>query len=354
MALENDDKSADAVSTEVDDIFAGAEPEDLTPSNDPVARGDIVNGDVDDVVETVNEDVNEPEEKPKEDENTAETPEPEAPDADAATEGLTAAEETDGAEEDKDVEEEDDKKPGQVPAWRLREEASKRRAAEEELRRERSKSAAANGEEISIDMDVLKDASKMFDIALDGKVDEAAELFQKAIIEAAKMGANAAASKNADQIANALVEDTRALNESQVIAKLESTYSVLDVKSQDHDPVLTNRVLSTRDGLMANEGMSPAEALEEAADMVLRARRPDLFQEATAPAAPAAPAADPATVQKRIAAQQQQPPQLPTSADSDSRDSQGNDDVIDLTKYTEEELDALPESVWKRARGDYL
>ena len=122
---------------------------------------------------------------------------------------------------------------------------------------------------------------------------------------------------------------------------LESTYDVLDPNSDNFDQELVNTV-SGFACTYADRGYTPADALAEAAEKVLRVEKPELFQQA-APA-PATPnpkleklKKERMNIDKKLAAAQQQPPEL-VSGDVKV------DPVPDFENMAEEDFDKLSDT----------
>lgn len=273
------------------------------------------------------------------------TPEPvvETPEEDTAEAELAAENPEVEPKAEAEADPEDQKSPS-VPAWRLKQEAAKRRAAEERVRLLEGKTPEGG----PIKVDFGEQGRQMFDMVLDGKLDDASGLLNQLISGAVQQGVQAATNGIDSRVTEVVSRNQHMSAEDSMIASLEERFPVLNNKHGDFDASLVENVLAVRDGYINGMQLSPSDAMEQAAEMVLRAHRPTYFQEIPAQAAQAPDTRGAEAISRNVAAQQRQPPNLPQSGST----PKPPEAKIDLNQLSMEELDALPESTWRRLRGD--
>jgi hypothetical protein len=97
-----------------------------------------------------------------------------------------------------------------------------------------------------------------------------------------------------------------------------------------------------------NQGYLPAEAVRRAANAAVRVVRPELLTETAEPKA--AVKTRKTNVKGNVEASNAQPPKM-NQGESGGKTSS---EMVDITKLTDEEFDALPEATRARMRGDLV
>lgn len=311
----------------------------------------------------------EPTEAAAETEPTAEEPEAaaeasEEPEAEAAAEEEPAQEEP--AEEAEAVADEPEPATDvRIPKARLDQEAARRRAAENRLKELEQKLAAQQGqgpqpvtEAPQLDINISEKAKALGDTLLDGNMDKFSQDFNEIIADVVKQTVETVRADTAAQVTSAVQQGTQQNTLDSVIDRLENDYAVFRPNDPGFDADLVNEALAIRAGF-ESQGYTPADAMDQAAQYVLRMHKPELLE----PAAPAAPApqqeavpprpaaAAEKAVQQKVEAANQQPPELPQGQDERGASQFTHDSVLTLT---EEEYEALPESALRRLRGDFV
>lgn len=315
-----------------------------------------------DADQTAEETTSESTDEPATDNEATSEAEDEAPtkDVPADTEDTAATGEPDEPERSK-------KETGQVPSWRLAQEAAKRRQLEKQLKEMQSAqnkdTSSTTGEAAlpQVEVDTSELERKYVDLVLDGKTQEAsqvrAEINQK-IQEATLQAAIAEATKQAREIAQSeFSQKTAETKLDSVIDGLEEKYEFLRPNTEATDEALIGEIQSMYEGYVRT-GFEPHEAMQKAADNAIKLYRPEVLEPVPADPEPtslrqttseAAAAQRRKEVERNVTAQKQQPPELPASEQTNDPYSNLNADSM-----SEEEFDALPESVKRRARGDFL
>ena len=342
-----------------DVLFAGADPIDDSETPDvPVIPEDddgefqqdptglVETGDEEETAEETEEETEEETTEETEEETTEETEE----ETTEETEEETADEEETSEDEEAPAETEEDSAPKKepfIPKHRLDQEARKRRSLEAEnaeLRKAAAK-AAAPAPVPAIDMDALKvDRAKVFELVLDGKTAEASELQQsidERIIAASQP-------KEVDVSGEISAREMQVAFNSTV-DKMEEAYPFLNPDNADiYDADLTDRIVAVRDAYQARN-YTPADALEQAVDDMVRAYRPEVLSEA-APAAetPAPRTPKPRDVKKQTARINKEPPNI-----GKAKAAEVEDGAIDIFSMSEEDFDKLSEKELAQLRGDF-
>lgn len=211
---------------------------------------------------------------------------------------------------------------------------------------------------------------QMFDKILDGDLDTANQLFADIIKGVANTASEHSYKRARNDMDRVYQERTEKSAEQTVIDELESTYDFFNPgNEQAFDPDAVNETLALQRGFI-EQGYSRADAMRSAANYVVTMRRanegqPEPAQQPTlggerqpAPETeqPAATKQDstpaprkPEDIDRNLKAQQSQPPRT-AGEGNDTRDA----GLPDLSKLSEEEIDALPEATIKRLRGDFV
>lgn len=251
-----------------------------------------------------------------------------------------------------------DKKEPHIPKSRFdeqvgkereaREAAEQRAAALEKQLNERMAQEQQNTGIAAMETKVSEMEKQYNQLLLDGEVDKATEIMSQI-------------RKTERQISTMEVEQRTAQRTSQIleservelaIATAESQYPQLNPESEQFDEQLVNFVLSEQQRLMKVQGVAASKALEKAAASVMTRFAPQ--EKTTAedkPGLAKAAAADrkaDAVKRNLEVAKAQAPDMRSAGMDSDKAGSA----LPDVTKMSQEEFAALPESVKARLRGD--
>lgn len=276
---------------------------------------------------------------------------------------------------------EDDPKPkqkvsGMVPRSRINKIAKVRddykarlEAAEARLREYESGAAPADGGDGDGDGDSgadslgqidsqldMADFSKMADLMVDGKNEEASALFSKMMAQhghAVAKAAVEAARKSARDDARAEVQRDRTQTALQATAsELAQSYPELDASSEHADRELIGEVVSLRDYYASTKGMDMVSALRKAVKTV--AAENELVDQKAATSGKStkttkgAPGAQPKVSDKKLEAAARE--RGPLGGDGNAKSEQ----VLDITKLTDDQWANLSLDQKKKARGDYL
>ncbi|CAM3845320.1 hypothetical protein [Parendozoicomonas haliclonae] len=318
------------------DIFAGADrdDDDLATAD----RGDDI--EVQDASEPQQQEEQEPEaqstpeeESQPEPEQEEETPEPEA-----------------------DPEPEPEAEPEQpagkhfIPKSRLDQESRKRRALEQQVRDLQARLSADSPDTGSVptadpnqlELDFGDTAKDMFDKVLDGDLEDATVLFNKALGQAVQTATKTAQEKTQ----GALKQEDAMQRFHNRVEELVTEYPILDSTNPDtFDSDLCDRVTIVRDGFIA-KGYDLTDALDEAISLVL----PQEAAPATESPAPAPkPAPKPVQVEKNLRTARQQPPRLSEAGATVAQHSKPNIFEMDDAMFERVSEDDLA-----RMRGDYV
>ena len=236
----------------------------------------------------------------------------------------------------------EDAKKHMIPKRRLDDVVAKQRKAEQEaaeLRKELAEALAKAQAIPAIDVRAL--SKQRNEAVLDGDLDKAAEIDEQ--LHAATQ-----------QIASEPI-DMDAL-EARVEAKMElkttltsvfKEYPQLDTDSDVFDEDLNAEALVFQSAYL-NQGYLPAEAVRRAANAAVRVVRPELLTETAEPKA--AVKTRKTNVKGNVEASNAQPPKM-NQGESGGKTSS---EMVDITKLTDEEFDALPEATRARMRGDLV
>lgn len=251
--------------------------------------------------------------------------------------------------------------PHQIPKARLDREIQKRRELEQQLAELQSVKRVEQAIEDkpidlsgSVDMEAI---TKALDMNLDGKNSEAAAIIAEQLQNAVKFGSEAtrdqmkelvAASTEAavNQAVGQVRQQSVATEMETVIAEIEQDYPIFNPDAEGFDQALVDRAQTMRRVLEA-DGAAPAEALREAVNLTISRHRPDLVK-TPAPAPTPAEKTEAKARQRNAAAAEAQPPRQAGQANG----KEGT--TLDINNLSEEEFDALPDSVLAELRGDQL
>jgi hypothetical protein len=321
----------------------------MPEDNDALARGDVL--------PTSDE--------PEKDESTAAAApegEKETPSSDStpSSEGgeATSTEDDDEpavAAKDGDSGEKDNRIPKSRFDEAVKRERDRAAAAERELKKLQDRAAqqeqAANFEESEKKVkELLKQHSSLL---ADGDLDKASEVMADVLQLRDDMN-NARAA--------ALAENTRNSTRNEIrydatVERLEQEYPEINPDSEDFDEGAVRRVQLMVAGIMQSEGKSPADALLEATDILLKplkeAKASSLRDKPSAEAAEAGLRRTQQQIDKNIQTAAKQPP--PTKDVGSDHDSAGGGlTATSVTQMSWEEFTKLPDSELAKMRGDYV
>ena len=245
-------------------------------------------------------------------------------------------------DEDESVDEAVEAKKHMIPKRRLDDVVAKQRKAEQEsaeLRKELAEALAKAQAIPAVDIRAL--SKQRNEAVLDGDLDKAAEIDEQ--IHASTQQAK---SEPIDMEAlEARVEAKMELKST--LASVFKEYPQLDTDSDSFDEDLNAEALVFQSAYL-NQGYLPAEAVRRAANAAIRVVRPELLTEKAEPKA--AVKSRKTNVKGNVEASNAQPPKM-NQGESGGKTSS---EMVDITKLTDEEFDALPEATRARMRGDLV
>ena len=245
-------------------------------------------------------------------------------------------------DEDESVDEAVEAKKHMIPKRRLDDVVAKQRKAEQEsaeLRKELAEALAKAQAIPAVDIRAL--SKQRNEAVLDGDLDKAAEIDEQ--IHASTQQGKA---ESIDMEAlEARVEAKMELKST--LASVFEEYPQLDTDSDSFDEDLNAEALVFQSAYL-NQGYLPAEAVRRAANAAIRVVRPELLTATEAPKVAAK--ARTTNVKGNVDASNAQPPKM-NQGESGGKTSS---EMIDITKLTDEEFDALPEATRARMRGDLV
>lgn len=240
-------------------------------------------------------------------------------------------------------EQEAEAKAPMIPKRRLDDVLAKQRKAEQEAAELRKQLLEAQEKaNAQPDVDIKALSKSRNEAILDGDLDKAAELDEQ-IYNARTTGGNSAEQLSIEEIEERV---SMKLELKTTVDTVFGQYPQFDTNSDQFDEDLNNEALVFQQAYL-NQGYSPAEAVRRAADAALRVVRPDLMQSSEPKKAPVVEKRK-TNVKKNVEAANSQPPKL-NQGESGGKSSS---EMVDITKLTDEEFDALPEATRARLRGD--
>lgn len=321
----------------------------MPPENDPqadaIARGDIV-------PETPVHDTDAPEAKASP--SPEETPEASAPEAAV---GEADSEELEPAAA-KPTEDDDSDSP-RIPKARFDEAVKKEREraaqAEAQLKqyqqREQQQVQAANFEESQAKVkEMLKQHSSLL---ADGELEKASDVMEQVLqlrddMQSARMQTQADNARNSAKIE---------VQYDQVVERLESEYPEINPDSDTFDQTAVRRVQMMVTGIMQNEGKSPAAALQEATEILLKpvkeARGQTLRDKPSEQAVEQGMRRTQQQIDKNIKAAEAQPPAT-AEVGADHDKTGGALDAEQVSKMSWDEFISVPDAELAKMRGDFI
>lgn len=236
----------------------------------------------------------------------------------------------------------EDAKKHMIPKRRLDDVVAKQRKAEQEaaeLRKELAEALAKAQAIPAIDVRAL--SKQRNEAVLDGDLDKAAEIDEQL---------HAATQQTASEPIDMDALEARVEAKMELKSTLTSVfkeYPQLDTDSDVFDEDLNAEALVFQSAYL-NQGYLPAEAVRRAANAAVRVVRPELLTETAEPKA--AVKTRKTNVKGNVEASNAQPPKM-NQGESGGKTSS---EMVDITKLTDEEFDALPEATRARMRGDLV
>lgn len=227
-------------------------------------------------------------------------------------------------------------------------EAAERRAAELEAqvaREEKSADIAAKEAEIE------KLEEQHAKLLIDGEKEKATEVMKK-IRHSEREIARLESDAKVSSATSRAVEQVRV---EAVIARLEADHPMMNEKSEDYNPRVVNLVLAEQRRLISEERLTPAKALQQAADTIIELVTPKKTDDGDSKGglSAAQKSADRKSeqVKRNIDTSQRQPASMKDAGKDSDKAGEGKVDVANLTQA---EFAALPDSTKARLRGDFV
>ena len=252
--------------------------------------------------------------------------------------------------EEEVAEEEEAPKPKKImiPKSRLDDEIAKRRKLETDLAelQKQHKQVETTKEQDEAFATATKEANALLrqanEAVLDGELDKAAELQQQALV---KMNV-------ANQTTHAPDVDPEAIY-AQIEAKLELKHTIKDIyekypefnhEGDQADGEMIERAIMY-EKMYAEMGHTPSEAVRRAVEDTLKVLAPEKLVEKPVSKKPSREQDKRSNLKTKVEAANKVPP-VPKTSNSE-------EPAIDIATLTEDDFDALPESVKARLRGDF-
>jgi len=274
-------------------------------------------------------------------------------------EEVKAAEEPTEEPAEEEPKAEDDTKGHMIPKTRFDQAVQKERGEKAELAqrlkqyqdRDRQQNEAQNFEESQLKVkEMLKQHSSLL---ADGDLDKASDVMEQ-VLQLRDDMQNARMDRQANNARNgAKIE----VQYDSTVQRLEAEYPEINPDSDDFDQIAVRRVQMMITGLMQNEGKNPAEALQEATDILLKPAKQakgDTLREA-----PSQEAVDSGLrrtqqqIDKNIQTAAKQPPSL-TDVGKDHDKTGGALDADMLSSMSFDEFIKVPDSELAKMRGDFI
>lgn len=286
----------------------------------------------------------------------------EAPEEELTPEELAAVgqeqEEVEAEDEIEDTDEEE-QRGHMIPKTRFDQALNKEReraaVAERELQqyraREQQMRQAANFEESQAKIkEMLKQHSSLL---ADGDLDKASEVMENVLqlrddMQNARMAAQADNARNSAKIE---------VQYDALVQRLEAEYPEINPDTDDFDAAAVRRVQMMVTGIMQNEGKNPAQALQEATDILLKplkvAKNESLRDKPSQTAVETGMRRTQQQINKNIKASSAQPPAtLEVGADHDKTGGVLDADMLATMSF--EDFMKVPDEELAKMRGDFL
>lgn len=286
---------------------------------------------------------------------TSPPPEPETPeDGEVLTKEPEAVETKEKAPDD-----DDSQKGHMIPKTRFDQAVQKEReraaAAEAQLQkyrqREQQQSEAANFEAAQAKIkEMLKQHSSLL---ADGDLDKASEVMEN-VLQLRDDMQNARMSQQADNARNSAKIEVQY---DATVQRLEAEYPEINPDSDEFDQDAVRRVQLMVTGIMQNEGKNPAQALQEATDIILKpakeARGQNLRDKPSQEAVETGLRRTQQQIDKNIKAAEQQPPATKeVGADHDKTGGALNAEQVSRMSW--DEFIKVPDAELAKMRGDFI
>lgn len=231
-------------------------------------------------------------------------------------------------------------------------EAAERRAAELERQlAERSQKVAQDAQVEELETKIVGLEKQHAALLLDGEAEKAAAVMRD--IRHAERAIARAEVRQESQVTTANTLESERLD--LAIAQLEAEHPLLNPQSETFNEPLVNFILAEQQRLMRSEGLPPSKAIVRAATAILAdfGPKPEPAKDDPKGLSKAGEERKAAQVQKNLETQKKQPASLKeVGLDSDKAGQSGP--LPDVSKMTQDEFAALPESTKAKLRGDFV
>jgi len=271
------------------------------------------------------------EEAPKDGDDTGES-------AEEPVEEEVAAEADDGSEVG------DKKKSPMVPKSRLDEVLAKQKKLQKQLDEQLAQQAEIQAEAPQYDFEIKE--AEYQQLVLEGETDKATSLRNEI-----RMAEREQTMFEVQQKMGQTVQQSQEAIQLQATAKtIEEQYPILDENSQNYNSELADEVVELRDAFIM-QGYQASDALTRATKYVVASKAPEPVVEESLPKkgnGEITQRKKRATVQKKLAAAESQPPDLKGQGNAERGEG-----TLDVNALSEDEFNALPEETLRRLRGDF-
>ncbi len=239
-----------------------------------------------------------------------------------------------------------------IPKERFDEAVRKERAEKEEYQRrvkefeEREQQRAVSADLVEAQKQVKALVKQHTDLLLDGEAEKAAALMEQ-ILELKEAISDHKAEAKAVTAKEQAKEEMRY---DALVAKLETDYPEINPEADEFDRASVKKVQAYMTGLMQTERMSPSQALRDAVETILGARK---VEKQAASKEDLGMRRKEDAVRKALETKEKQPPS--TKSVGKDHDKQGGPlDAAAVMKMNYDEFVKLPESKLAEMRGDFV
>lgn len=238
----------------------------------------------------------------------------------------------------------EDKKKLMVPKARLDEVLAKQKVLQKKLDEQLAQQAEVQAEAPQYDFEIKE--AEYQQLVLEGETDKATSLRNEI-----RMAEREQTMFEVQQKMGQTVKQSQEAVQLQATAKvIEEQYPILDENSQDYNSELADEVVELRDAFIM-QGYQASDALTKATKYVVASEAPEPVVEESLPKkgnGEIDQRKKRATVQKKIAAAEAQPPDLKGQGNAERGEG-----TLDVNALSEDEFNALPEETLRRLRGDF-
>ena len=313
------------------------------PNAEALARGDILPEDPDPT----------PGEEEQEELPLAAAADPDASETPSEEDDGEGGEATSAAADDKDD------KDHRVPKSRFDEAVKRERERAAQYERELEKYRAReqqqkDAEDLEASEAKVKEMLKQHSSLLaDGDLDKASEVMGE-ILQLRDDMQTVRMTRQADNARNSAKIEVQY---DATVARLEAEYPVINPDADDFDPAAVRRVQAMVTGIMQNDGKNPAEALQEATDILLKplkeAKGETLRDKPSPEAVEQGMRRTQQAIDKNVKTAAKQPPAT-GDVGKDHDASGGALDAAAVSRMSWEDFVKLPDEELAKMRGDYI